>query len=694
MNKPATSSDTHAPVGTATSVPELQAIRVAQGIGSSQRTQVAYCTVYYECRRSDSTKHVDQMLGTGVISFPENQTMLALWSRIVKEVNGRWTELYSAPLLEEETSLRAPNNFVFPTDSLVMTIAQWYQFYSAPEYHSTYIVLPKHAQRKNKANSKPYGFSVELYINVAQYLDRTEDPELIAGGKAGSKRKASATRSASAPKPPKRTRETISQPSTQTLRSSFVSDGNNLLAHTPPTLSVTEICFRKTTCVVSDDTVTPTLMEETSLMSGFLETRTLDLSACERGNTKDVFGLQINGQAYVAKKLVNVGGGRSEHIPISQAVNALTADLIRLKRMAYFDKKFKLLALEEGINVAEFDVSDGFLIKIYKGSTTQTEDIGVEEQIEEGGPREDLDASSEVTEVYLVEPRRLTSTVVKFSGTLGATSRSDLRSLTMAAFAHFIAEQTACQYIFADIQVSQRAGHPRPHPDATPSAPSSSALTPLCNNTNSAFMQAFPAEQWTTTVSTVRLLSNVLACAPNLQKPTRKRPLSCRRCASFVLRRGAEHCIMVARDDKVCPSALPQTTSVLDADRMPRRPRPHRPLRTGRDGPPRRSEDPVLAAADLNLRPQSSLNATQDLGDVSSSFASLPQNMIPATVDPSQPIDPQLILDFDPPILGRVGPPHRICIHSLLSRLRHLILCTHPASHAPQYRVSICLVHP
>ncbi|KAI1791937.1 hypothetical protein LXA43DRAFT_1094020 [Ganoderma leucocontextum] len=230
-----------------------------------------------------------------------------------------------------------------------------------------------------------------------------------------------------------------------------------------------------------------------------------------------------------------------------------------------------------------------------------------------------------------------------------------------------------------------RAGHPRPHPDATPSAPSSSALTPLCNNTNSAFMQAFPAEQWTTTVSTVRLLSNVLACAPNLQKPTRKRPLSCRRCASFVLRRGAEHCIMVARDDKVCPSALPQTTSVLDADRMPRRPRPHRPLRTGRDGPPRRSEDPVLAAADLNLRPQSSLNATQDLGDVSSSFASLPQNMIPATVDPSQPIDPQLILDFDPPILGRVGPPHRICIHSLLSRLRHLILCTHPASHAPQY---------
>ncbi|KAI1795625.1 hypothetical protein LXA43DRAFT_881532 [Ganoderma leucocontextum] len=58
-------------------------------------------------------------------------------------------------------------------------------------------------------------------------------------------------------------------------------------------------------------------------------------------------------------------------------------------------------------------------------------------------------------------------------------------------------------------------------------------------------------------------------------------------------------------------------------------------------------KNPVVATADLNSRPQISLNATQELGAVSSFIASLPQNMIPATVDPSQPIDPQLILDFD-----------------------------------------------
>ena len=76
-------------------------------------------------------------------------------------------EVLSFGAYREETSLRAPNNFVFPADNLVMTIAQWYQVYSRPEYRDTYIVLPKQT-RKVKSNSKIYAFSVELYINVGQ----------------------------------------------------------------------------------------------------------------------------------------------------------------------------------------------------------------------------------------------------------------------------------------------------------------------------------------------------------------------------------------------------------------------------------------------------------------------------------------------------------------------------------------------
>lgn len=91
-------------------------------------------------------------------------------------------------------------------------------------------------------------------------------------------------------------------------------------------------------------------------------------------------------------------------------------------------------------------MSEGFLIKIYKVTTPQSGDMDPQPE----GRRQGFGAV--VTDVYLVEPRRLTSTVLKFSGTLGTSTRNDLRSLTMAAFAHFVAEQTACQYIFADIQ--------------------------------------------------------------------------------------------------------------------------------------------------------------------------------------------------------------------------------------------------
>ncbi|OCH93781.1 hypothetical protein OBBRIDRAFT_810956 [Obba rivulosa] len=46
-------------------------------------------------------------------------------------------------------------------------------------------------------------------------------------------------------------------------------------------------------------------------------------------------------------------------------------------------------------------------------------------------------------------------------------------------------------------------------------------------------------------------------------------------------------------------------------------------------------------------RPQITLDAQQELAAVSSFIVSLPQNVIPSSVDPSQPIDPQLVLDFD-----------------------------------------------
>jgi hypothetical protein len=54
--------------------------------------------------------------------------------------------------------------------------------------------------------------------------------------------------------------------------------------------------------------------------------------------------------------------------------------------------------------------------------------------------------------VYLVEPRRASSAVLKFSGTLATHNHLDKWSATIMAFSHFIIEDTACLYMFADIQ--------------------------------------------------------------------------------------------------------------------------------------------------------------------------------------------------------------------------------------------------
>ena len=63
-----------------------------------------------------------------------------------------------------------------------------------------------------------------------------------------------------------------------------------------------------------------------------------------------------------------------------------------------------------------------------------------------------LDGTSTLVSVYLVEPRRASSAVLKFSGALGMLQRFDRRSATIMAFSHFVLEEAACGYMFADIQ--------------------------------------------------------------------------------------------------------------------------------------------------------------------------------------------------------------------------------------------------
>lgn len=83
-------------------------------------------------------------------------------------------------------------------------------------------------------------------------------------------------------------------------------------------------------------------------------------------------------------------------------------------------------------------------------------------------------------------------------------------------------------------------------------------------------------------------------------------------------------------------------------------------------------------------RPQVQLNASQELAAISSFIASLPHNVIPGTVDPSKPIDPQLVLDFDTrtahaaeeveTVVKDVWAQHPVMLYSKVSALSLFVL--------------------
>ena len=96
-----------------------------------------------------------------------------------------------------------------------------------------------------------------------------------------------------------------------------------------------------------------------------------------------------------------------------------------------------------------FRVTDGFL-QVIKSYTPATPPL-VEDSASDNDATPETDLK--LAAVYLVEPLRASSAVLKFSGTLGQRTRSgDKRTATILALSHFVVDNTACKYMFADIQ--------------------------------------------------------------------------------------------------------------------------------------------------------------------------------------------------------------------------------------------------
>lgn len=57
-----------------------------------------------------------------------------------------------------------------------------------------------------------------------------------------------------------------------------------------------------------------------------------------------------------------------------------------------------------------------------------------------------------IADHYLVEPRRTSTNIIRFTGTLGQGPRIDKLGNSVLAFAHWAASHTAGKLVFADLQ--------------------------------------------------------------------------------------------------------------------------------------------------------------------------------------------------------------------------------------------------
>src|SRR5882724_6600391 len=113
--------------------------------------------------------------------------------------------------------------------------------------------------------------------------------------------------------------------------------------------SADPIHFRLTLCTISAENGIYSFMESSTVEMGLLDQHTMFLSAADHGRTKDIyrvsymtfiflsspllkeiFQMIIQGKQFVAKKLMDTGNGRG-HVPLLEAVQLLSADLVQLR---------------------------------------------------------------------------------------------------------------------------------------------------------------------------------------------------------------------------------------------------------------------------------------------------------------------------------------------------------------------------
>ncbi|KIO17192.1 hypothetical protein M407DRAFT_12452 [Tulasnella calospora MUT 4182] len=181
---------------------------------------------------------------------------------------------------------------------------------------------------------------------------------------------------------------------------------------------------------------------------GAISASPIKLPKGDKGRSKELY----ESATYVAKKLVC----RAPGVPvpdIDEQYNLLLSDLVRLCKGQMFVKRFEVAAEEYAVEPSAFRFTEGFLITVFSAERSTAEAPAESALVPHGSS--DGEETEELEEVYLVEPRRSTTRVEKYTGTMDNQQWLNLKSATINAFAHFVVADSACEYLLADLQALQ-----------------------------------------------------------------------------------------------------------------------------------------------------------------------------------------------------------------------------------------------
>ncbi|KAJ7816881.1 hypothetical protein B0H13DRAFT_2380117 [Mycena leptocephala] len=419
-------------IGPATSAADLEAIRAAKVAGNFT------VHVFYRTKGA-----IDRSIGSHTFSMSMETYLETVLALAVAHADIEWTtdQAHPVSLRPEDCALRFKNNMSIDPAATSLTLKALYQFYlNRPD--------KIHVTAANKLGvAKGTYLAFECIIDLKQYNDCLHrlrlqvDPDYAdTECLSSSTRKWQRVTSDASDK----WRKTLTLSSSVRLSNNFAALGYTSPSVPTPSVDVT---FKRLDAVVSEESasLSPPCDEQT----GRIDINTLILSIADRGKSKNVFKFYMDAEknkVFVAKRFIDVGREpvNGVHV-VSKSDNdvGLAKDLFRLQCMAMFRQLFmETAATKNFMEIANFEVSDAFLISIISAEPTQ-----------------DSGGCQRMPTQWIIAPiwSNLSALPVSFVSLAGRWVDSDNLAMTILAFSHFILERTACTMAMVDIQGSFHA---------------------------------------------------------------------------------------------------------------------------------------------------------------------------------------------------------------------------------------------